>query len=62
MAVDIQRQVSPPRYRKRVKESSVWLYAKHRLFDGLRAINLIHEGRADEVLAIIESLDEGAYT
>jgi transcriptional regulator with XRE-family HTH domain len=43
-------------------ETRVWLYSKHRLLKGERAIDLIHGGRADEVLALIESLDEGAYT
>jgi transcriptional regulator with XRE-family HTH domain len=43
-------------------ETRVWLYSKHRLFNGERAIDLIHAGRADEVLTVIESLNEGAYT
>lgn len=40
----------------------VWLYSKHRLLNGERAIDLIHAGRADEVLAVIESLNEATYT
>lgn len=44
------------------EETRVWLYARHRLLNGERAIDLIHGGRADEVLTIIESLDEGSYT
>lgn len=44
------------------EETRVWLYAKHRLLNGERAIDLIHQGRTDEVLAVIESLDEGTYT
>lgn len=43
-------------------ETRIWLYSKHRLLKGERAIDLIHGGRADEVLSVIESLDEGAYT
>lgn len=43
-------------------ETRLWLYAKHRLLDGRRPIDLIHDGRADEVLAVIESLDAGTYT
>ena len=43
-------------------ESRVWIYSKHRLLNGERAIDLIHAGRADEVLAVIESLNEGTYT
>lgn len=44
------------------EETRIWLYSKHRLLGGERAIDLIHAGKADEVLAIIESLDGGAYT
>lgn len=44
------------------EETRLWLYSKHRLLNGERAMDLIHAGRADEVLAVIESLDEGAYT
>lgn len=43
-------------------ETRVWLYSMHRLLNGERAIDLIHDSRADEVLAVIESLDEGTYT
>ena len=43
-------------------ETRLWLYSKHRLLNGERSIDLIHQGRADEVLAVIESLDAGAYT
>ncbi|MDQ2080414.1 hypothetical protein RA307_09500 [Xanthobacteraceae bacterium Astr-EGSB] len=43
-------------------ETRLWLYAKHRLLDGRRAIDLIHDGHADEVLAVIESLDAATYT
>ncbi|HEX4184123.1 MAG TPA: helix-turn-helix transcriptional regulator [Caulobacteraceae bacterium] len=44
------------------EETRVWLYSKHRLLDGERAIDLIHSGRADEVLTIIENLNEASYT
>ncbi len=43
-------------------ETRIWLYSKHRLLNGNRAIDLIHEGMTDEVLAVIESLDEGTFT
>lgn len=43
-------------------ETRVWLYVKHPLLGGTRAIELIHDGRADEVLAVIESLRDAAYT
>jgi transcriptional regulator with XRE-family HTH domain len=44
------------------QETRLWLYAKHRLLEGQRAIDLIHQGQADRVLAVIESLDEGTFT
>jgi transcriptional regulator with XRE-family HTH domain len=44
------------------EETRLWLYAKHRLLNGERAIDLIHAGRADEVLNVIESLDQATYT
>ncbi len=43
-------------------ETRVWLYSRHRLLNGERAIDLIHDGRSAEVLAVIESLDSGSYT
>lgn len=43
-------------------ETRLWLYSKHRLLDGERAIDLINQGHADKVLAVIESLDEGTFT
>lgn len=43
-------------------ETRLWLYSKHRLLDGQRAIDLVHQGQADRVLAVIESLDEGTFT
>lgn len=44
------------------EETRLWLYSKHRLLEGERAIDLINRGQADKVLAIIESLDEGTFT
>lgn len=44
------------------EETRLWLYSKHRLLDGQRAIDLIHRGEADKVLSVIESLDEGTFT
>lgn len=43
-------------------ETRIWLYSKHRLLEGERAIDLIHQGQTDKVLAVIESLDEGTFT
>ena len=42
-------------------EIRMWLHAPHPQLDGRRAIDLIHEGRADEVLRILNRLDAGAY-
>jgi transcriptional regulator with XRE-family HTH domain len=44
------------------EETRIWLYAKHPLLNGERAIDLIHAGRADEVLAIIEGLNDSTFT
>lgn len=44
------------------EETRVWLYSKHRLLGGQRAIDLIHDQRTDKVLEVIESLDQGSYT
>jgi transcriptional regulator with XRE-family HTH domain len=44
------------------EETRMWLYAKHRLLNGERAIDVIHDGRADEVLGVIEGLLEGTYS
>jgi transcriptional regulator with XRE-family HTH domain len=43
-------------------ETRLWLYSKHRLLNGERAIDLINRGEADRILAVIESLDEASYT
>ncbi|MBX9596011.1 MAG: hypothetical protein K2X46_16730 [Roseomonas sp.] len=44
------------------EETRIWLYAKHPLMDGARAIDLIHDGQTDRVLTVIESLGDGTYT
>jgi len=44
------------------QETRLWLYSKHRLLEGQRAIDLINRGQADRVLAVIESLGEGTFT
>jgi hypothetical protein len=44
------------------EETRIWLYSKHRLLNDERAIDLIHQGHTDKVLAVIESLDEGTFT
>jgi transcriptional regulator with XRE-family HTH domain len=42
-------------------ETRLWLHARHPLLNGERAIDLINEDRTEEVLAVIERLDSGAY-
>jgi hypothetical protein len=43
-------------------ETRIWLYSKHPLLNGERAIDLVHDGRTAEILSVIESLDESTYT
>jgi transcriptional regulator with XRE-family HTH domain len=43
-------------------ETRLWLYSKHRLLNGERAVDLVNQGDADKILAVIESLEEGSYT
>ena len=42
-------------------EARLWLHARHPLLDNERAIDLIFQGRTEQVLAVIERLDAGAY-
>jgi uncharacterized protein (DUF2384 family) len=39
----------------------LWLHAPHPLLDRERAVDLIHAGRTEEVLAAIDRLEDGAY-
>ena len=43
-------------------ETRLWLYSRHPLLDGARAIDLIHAGDADRVLAVIDSLSDATFT
>jgi transcriptional regulator with XRE-family HTH domain len=43
------------------EETRLWLHTPHPMLQGARAIELINQGRTEEVLAVIESLDAGAY-
>ena len=43
------------------EETRAWLYARHPQLDGRRAIDLVHDEQADEVLAVIDRLDADAY-
>src|SRR3954453_1131589 len=38
-------------------ETRLWLHARHPMLDNERAIDLINQGRTEEVLAVIEALD-----
>lgn len=42
-------------------EIRVWLYARNKLLNGSSAMDLIHEGNTDDVLAAIESLTSHSY-
>ena len=43
------------------EETRLWLHASHPLLGHERAIDLINAGRTEDVLAVIERLDAGAY-
>jgi transcriptional regulator with XRE-family HTH domain len=42
-------------------ETRLWLHSRHPLLNGERAIDLINSDRTEEVLAVIERIDAGAY-
>ncbi len=42
-------------------ETRIWLYSRNNLLNGNRAMDLIHEGRTEEVLTAIERLGSLAY-
>lgn len=44
------------------EETRLWLHAAHPMLSGRRAIDLLAAGETEEVLAIVEGLDSGAYT
>ena len=43
------------------EEVRAWLYARHPQLNGERAIDLIHNDRSEEVIAILERLEADAY-
>jgi len=43
------------------EEIRAWLFARHPQLGGTRAIDLIHDGRSEEVIAVIDRLDADAY-
>ena len=42
-------------------ETRAWLYSRNHLLGGQRAVDLIHQGRTEEVLDAIESLAATTY-
>jgi transcriptional regulator with XRE-family HTH domain len=42
-------------------ETRVWLFARHPQLAGARAVDLINEGRTEEVLTVLERLDAAAF-
>lgn len=42
-------------------ETRLWLHTRHPLLDHNKAVDLIYEGRAEEVLAAIDRIEAGAY-
>ena len=43
------------------EEVRAWLYARHPQLDGERAIDVIHNQRTEEVIAVLDRLDADAY-
>ena len=43
------------------EEVRAWLYARHPQLDGRRAIDLIHDDRTEEVIAILDRLEADVY-
>ena len=43
------------------EEVRAWLYARHPQLEGRRAIDLIHNERTEDVIAILDRLDADAY-
>lgn len=42
-------------------DARLWLFSRHKLLHGETPVQLIQQGRIDEVLAVIEQLKSGAY-
>lgn len=42
-------------------EIRIWLYAMHPQLEGRRAIDLITQGKSEEVIAILDRLDSESY-
>ena len=43
------------------EEIRMWLFARHPQLGGERAIDLINDGRSEDVLGVLDRLDSGAY-
>jgi hypothetical protein len=43
-------------------EIRLWLYSKHRLLNGERAVDLINRGNSEKVLTAVEGIDEASCT
>ena len=43
-------------------ETRLWLHTPHPMLGGKRAIDVLNDGGMEDVLAVIESIDTGAYT
>ena len=43
------------------EEVRAWLYARHPQLEGRRAIDLIHDERTEDVIAILDRLDADSY-
>jgi uncharacterized protein (DUF2384 family) len=43
------------------EEVRAWLYARHPQLEGQRAIDLIHDGRSEDVIAILDRLEADSY-
>lgn len=44
-----------------LEEVRAWLYARHRQLDGERAIDVIHDGRTESVITVLDRLEADAY-
>ena len=42
-------------------DARLWLFSRHKLLGGASPVQLIQQGRIDDVLAVIEQLKSGAY-
>jgi transcriptional regulator with XRE-family HTH domain len=42
-------------------ETRLWLHASHPLLNNERAIDLVRDGRNEEILGVIERIESGAY-